>query len=100
MSQYSGGGTESGFDLTESIITDFNPAQDVIYIEGSFISQAGGTVEEPEETMSVQVWPDGLGADILAGDEVIARVTGGQTLLVEDLVIAENGLETELLGWH
>lgn len=100
LTQYNGAGTGSGFDLTESIINDFNPAQDIIYIEGAFILQAGGTVEEPEETISVQVWSDGLGADILAGDEVIARVTGGQTLRVEDLVIAEGGLETEILGYH
>lgn len=100
LTQYNEAGTGSGFDLTESIINDFDPAQDVIYIEDSFIAQAGGTVEELGETVSIQAWSNGLGADILVGDEVIARVTGGQTLRVEDLVIARNGLETEILGYH
>lgn len=99
-SHYSGGATSSGFDLTESIITDFDPAQDVIYLEGGFIQQAGGTPDDLATTLSIQVWSSGEGADILAGAEVIARVTGGQTLRVEDLVIAENGLGTELLGYH
>lgn len=100
LTQYNGAGTGSGFDLAESVITDFNPAQDVVYIEGAFIMQAGGTMEDLEETLSIQVWSSGLGADILVGDEIIARVTGGQTLRVEDLVIAENGLGTDLLGYH
>lgn len=100
LSQYSGGGTESGFNLTASVITDFDPAQDVIHIESGFIEQAGGNEEEPEKTLSIQPWSDGAGADILAGKEVIARVTGGQTLRVEDLVISVNGHETDLLGWH
>lgn len=89
----------SGFDLPETIITDFNPAEDVIYIERGFITQAGGTLDEIAATVSIQVWSNGEGADILAGDEVIARVAGGQTLRVEDLVIPETVLETAILGW-
>ena len=100
LSQYNGAGTGSGFDLTEAIITDFDPTLDTIFIEGSFITQAGGTLEDSEATMSIQVWSNGLGADILAGDEIIARVHGGQTLRVEDLMIAGHGLEEELLGHH
>ncbi|MFY0682700.1 MAG: hypothetical protein JXR13_19160 [Thalassovita sp.] len=100
LTQYGGGGPGSGFDLTESRITDFDPTQDTIYIEHGFILQADGTVEDLEATISIQVWSNGLGADILAGDEIIARVTGGQTLRVEDLVVAENGLRVDILGYH
>jgi len=99
-SQYNAAGTGSGFDLTESIITDFDPAQDVIYIEGGLITQEGGTEDDLAATLSIQVWSNNDGADILAGEEVIARVTGGQTLRIEDLMIAANGLEAEILGFH
>jgi Ca2+-binding RTX toxin-like protein len=99
LTQYNAAGTGAGFDLTESVITDFNPAEDVIYIESGFITQEGGRADEPEATLSIEVWTDGLGADILAGDQVIARVTGGQSLRVADLMIAQS-LESSLLGSH
>lgn len=100
LSQYNGNGTGSAFDLTETIITDFNPDEDTLYIEGAFISQAGGTLDDVEATMAIEVWENGEGADVLAGDEVIARVTGGQTLTVQDLHIAEISLENEFFGAH
>ncbi|MBU2868962.1 calcium-binding protein [Pacificibacter marinus] len=101
LSQYSGsddGG--SGHDLAASVITDFNIDEDVIYIEGAFISQAQGFDWDGEEVLSIVPWDDGTGADLYAGDEVIAEITGGQGLTVADIKVAENGLETELLGYH
>ncbi|MCB1405100.1 MAG: hypothetical protein KDK01_02275 [Rhodobacteraceae bacterium] len=100
LSQYNGAGTGAGFDLTASIITDFNPEEDVIYLEAGFITQEGGSVSNPAATLSIEVWEDGTGANIMAGDQVIARVAGGQSLTVADLRISENGLESDLLGHH
>jgi hypothetical protein len=101
LSQYSGsdeGG--SHHDLAASIITDFNIDEDVIYIESGFISQAQGSDWNGEEVLSIVPWEDGTGADLYAGDEVIAEITGGQDLTVADIKVAEGGLETELLGYH
>ncbi|WP_197086090.1 hypothetical protein [Pseudorhodobacter antarcticus] len=42
----------------------------------------GGATLVPGAALSMQVWADGRGADVLAGAEVIARVTGGQGLAV------------------
>jgi Ca2+-binding RTX toxin-like protein len=49
---------------------------------GDDVITVGGATLVPGAALSVQVWADGRGADVLAGAEVIARVTGGQGLAV------------------
>ena len=78
--------------LGHSTITDFDPAEDLLYLEAGY--------EFNGLTLSVVPWDDGLGTDVFSGSELIARVTGGQSLEVSDIRIAENGLEVELLGYH
>lgn len=87
-------------DLAVSIITDFNIDEDVIYIEGGFIMQAQGSNWNGEEVLSIVPWEDGTGADLYAGNDVIAEITGGQELTVADIRVAEGSLEHELLGYH
>ncbi|WP_156215297.1 hypothetical protein [Pseudorhodobacter antarcticus] len=49
---------------------------------GDDVITVGGATLVPGAALSMQVWADGRGADVLAGAEVIARVTGGQGLAV------------------
>ena len=98
LSQYCRLGTVGHTAVKASIITDFDPAVDTIYIEEDLIQQRGAI--GLDATISIQAWSNGFGADILADDEIIARVHGGQTLRVEDLMIAGHGLEEELLSHH
>jgi Ca2+-binding RTX toxin-like protein len=63
---------------TPAMITDFDPAADTLAI--SAIDADDGAA------WSVVAWADGLGADVLLGNTVVAAVTGGQALKVADLV--------------
>lgn len=59
-------------------ITDFDPAVDTIAVS---------TPDADGAALSVVAWADGLGADVLLGNTVVAAVTGGQGLTVADLVV-------------
>lgn len=72
-------------------ITDFNPSEDTLVIDGDY--QALGPI-------TVSPWTDGTGADILAGTQVLAQVTGGQNLNPADIRVATQRLEVEPLGHH
>ena len=66
-----------GFTLDPTVITDFNPAEDEIVLTNGSIP--------PGAVLSIMVWPNGAGSDILAGGTVVAEVTGGQGLTVADI---------------
>ncbi len=59
-------------------ITDFDPTTDSLMVEAAYVQDPG--------PISIVAWADGLGADVLVGQTVVARVTGGQDLTVDDLV--------------
>jgi len=75
------GGTNTAGDtrVAPSVITDFNPDEDAIVIDTS-------TASGPDP-LTIVPFADGSGATIEKGDQIIAQVTGGQDLTVEDLVI-------------
>jgi Ca2+-binding RTX toxin-like protein len=79
------GENAEGFTLLPepTVITDFDPANDEIVVTNDTIP--------PGSALSIAVWANGLGANILAGTTVIAQVTGGQTLTVADIRL-ENSL--------
>ncbi len=66
-----------GFEFEAALNTDFDPDEDSILIdEGSLL---------PGTTPQIVVWDDGTGCDIMTGDIVLARVTGGQGLTTADI---------------
>lgn len=66
--------------LPAAEITDFDPAEDRILME------AGPTLGDGSPaSVSVQVWDTGLGADILLGETLVARVAGGQSLTADQI---------------
>lgn len=71
-------GLPDGETFPPARITDFDPATDSLMVQ-SLDSQNS-------EPVSIVPWADGLGADVLIGQTVVARVTGGQNLTVDDLV--------------
>ena len=82
------GANAVGFTLDPTVITDFDPAQDEIVL-------TTGTV--PAGAMlSIMVWPNGAGSDILAGGTVVAEVTGGQGLTVADIRLESNLIDSYL----
>lgn len=99
--QLTGGEGEDVFGIAISQygapqITDFTPGEDVIWIEPFLES---GYWDDVEEYTLVE-WEDGTGADLTVGSHVIARIAGGQTLSVDDIRVAQNGLGVEFLGHH
>lgn len=70
-------GLPDGQSYPPARITDFDPATDSLSVQAIGVEDAGA--------LSVAVWADGLGSDILLGQTVVARVTGGQGLTVADL---------------
>lgn len=81
------------------LITDFDPDEDVIYIDQYNSLRPEDTRSVPED-MTIEVWEDGAGADVVFGDLVIARVAGGQDLTVGDIVVPERGVSAALLGFQ
>ena len=71
-----------GVAFDPAIITDFTAGEDVLFVDTrpQFLTM-DGTGE-----ITVEVWPDNLGADVLLDGFVVVRVTGGQTLTVDDIV--------------
>lgn len=82
----------STLEVEPTEITDYNPEEDQIMIEGAYLKDG--------EALSIVTWDDGTGADIVVGDLVIANVTGGQDLSADDIIISSLSLEEELLGHH
>lgn len=80
----------AGFTLLPgpAVITDFDLAQDQIVVTNDTIP--------PGSALSISVWADGLGSDILAGTTVIAQVTGGQSLTVGDIRLENHLIEAYL----
>ncbi len=77
------GSAAYGLVLPAAEITDFNPAQDKIELDQSMIAGAAPA------SVSIAIWANGVGADILVGSAVIAKVTGGQGLTANDLTYAD-----------
>ena len=71
------------------LITDFNQGEDEIILDY--------VAESDRAALSISVWEDGGGADVLVSGDVIVRVTGGQGLTVSDIGIAPNSIEQDLL---
>ncbi len=61
-----------------SDITDFVLGEDTLVIGTNRVLQ--------EDDITIQPWPDGMGADVLNGGQLLVRVTGGQNLTLADLV--------------
>lgn len=75
--QHTVGERAFGFTFAPTLITDFDRAEDAIVITNDSVPDGA--------VLSVSVWADGRGSDILVDDTVIARVTGGQGLTVADI---------------
>jgi len=80
--------------VAPSEITDFDQAEDVIYIN----DPSGGNLEPTG--VEINVWADDLGADLVVDGILAARVTGGQNLSVSDIRLARPDIYVELLGYH
>jgi hypothetical protein len=62
--------------LTHATITDFNPAEDSLTIDGSLNpADYNGSLD-----VTVVDWPDGTGADLYLADVLVAKVTGAAGL--------------------
>lgn len=69
-----------GTTFAPARITDFDPTSDSLLIDHRGSNGDNG--------ISIAAWDNGLGADVLVGGVVVAEVTGGQDLTVEDLLRA------------
>lgn len=63
-----------------TVITDFDPAEDSIAVQ---VGPIYGW--STYETVSVEVWEDGTGADILLDGAIVAQVHGGQSLSADQI---------------
>ncbi len=72
-------------NVPPALIRDFNPQQEVLRLETD--SNRYYYANMPITNVTVTVWSDGLGSDILVDGRLVAKVAGGQTLTVNDLVI-------------
>lgn len=65
-----------GFPYDPVVITDFNSAEDVLFVDirPQYLAPGGSGA------ITVEVWDDGTGSDVLLDGVLIAHVTGGQTL--------------------
>ena len=81
------------------LITDYNPEEDVIYVD---YSEPLGPDENgvPVGDFQIVVWSDGTGADVMKSGQIIVRVAGGQTLTPADIIITDGSIGRDLLGWH
>jgi Ca2+-binding RTX toxin-like protein len=79
--------TDPLFSPEVNVITDYDPTLDEIVVDADSIL-AG-------EALSISVWANGQGANILAGSRVIAEVAGGQSLIVGDIRLVDDFLELE-----
>ena len=70
-----------------AVITDFDPAEDVMAL-GAVPGDAAPVASD----VSVVALADGTGADILLDGIVVARVMGGQSLQVSDIVLQDAGI--------
>ena len=77
-----------GFTLDPTVIADFDPAMDEMVVTNDSVPTGAA--------LSVVVWANGLGSDILAGTTVIAKVTSGQTLTVGDIRMENHLIEAYL----
>lgn len=67
-------------------IMDFTPGEDIVYIE-----QTNGFGGGTTGVITLEVWDNGLGSNVLANGQVIAEVTGGQGLTLDDVVVNATG---------
>ena len=81
------------------LITDFDPSEDLLYIDPPSSFSGNGTSEVPE-CMTITVWEDGTGADAAYNGTIIVRVAGGQDMTLDDLRVPAYGIGYELLGYH
>ncbi|CUH82636.1 calcium-binding protein [Tropicibacter naphthalenivorans] len=70
---------ELGFEA--AVITDFDPTEDQIAVQ---VGPVGNYAEVT--SITIEVWEDGLGANVLVDGMVAAEVAGGQDLQVSDIV--------------
>lgn len=75
--------TEADRQFPVSIITDFNPVEDMIEIARL---PNTGTLGPMADAVSIAVLADGTGSEISVNGTVVARVIGGQALTVNDLI--------------
>lgn len=83
---------------TPAVITDFVQGEDSLVLElleqtaipdneelGGFEGEFVGGPDQAVEDVDIAVWEDGTGSDVLIAGEVVARVSGGQNLTVDDI---------------
>ena len=71
-----------GVSFDATVITDFDPDDDQIIVDVASLL--------PDTDLTVVVWADGLGADIMTGDVVLAQVAGGQSLTAADISVVQS----------
>lgn len=62
-----------------ALITDFNPAEDVLVLG------IDGSAYAAPENVQIRAFADGTGADVLVRGLTVARVIGGQSLTLDDI---------------
>jgi hypothetical protein len=67
--------------LSPAVITDFDPAQDVLVL-----GPVGGVFPTPTD-IQLRVLGDGTGTEVFVRGLLVARVIGGQSLTVADIQI-------------
>jgi Ca2+-binding RTX toxin-like protein len=65
-----------GYPYDPVVITDFDTAEDVLFVDVRPQYLAPGGIG----AITVEIWEDGTGSDVLLDGSIIAQVTGGQTL--------------------
>lgn len=70
-----------GYTFPPAVVTDFDPAEDVIVL---------GARSLPDDmSFDIEVWADGTGSNILVDGIVVAQITGGQNLTVADVQLID-----------
>ncbi|MEQ8294165.1 MAG: calcium-binding protein [Roseovarius sp.] len=77
------GTLEGAEPLPATQVRDYDPAEDLIVVSLP-------RTEDPED-LSVAVWEDGQGADIMLDGMVLANVMGGQSLTLADIRVVDRG---------